>query len=112
LLEQINRSLAMRERLTNERLKGLVAQIQALPILPSLYFKLLEHLRCAEPSALKIGQIIEQDVSMCLKMLQLVNSAFFGLSRQISSPAEALIYLGVETIQSLVLSLQVFSLFE
>ncbi|NJO56381.1 MAG: HDOD domain-containing protein, partial [Rhodospirillales bacterium] len=46
------------------------------------------------------------------KLLQLVNSAFFGLPQKIDHPGDALIYLGLENVKALVLSLQVFSLFD
>jgi putative nucleotidyltransferase with HDIG domain len=49
---------------------------------------------------------------MTAKILQLVNSAFFGLARQVSSPAQAASLLGTETIKALVLSIDVFSQFE
>jgi len=50
-------------------------------------------------------------MAMTAKILKLVNSAFFGLGRQISSPAEAVSYLGMDTIKSLVLSIHAFSQF-
>ena len=45
-------------------------------------------------------------------MLQLVNSAFFGLSCQVSSPKQAAALIGIDNIKALVLSLHVFSEFE
>jgi HD-like signal output (HDOD) protein len=52
------------------------------------------------------------DMSMTAKMLQLVNSAFFGLRRHVSSPGEAVKLLGLDTIKALVLSMQIFSHFD
>jgi putative nucleotidyltransferase with HDIG domain len=49
---------------------------------------------------------------MSAKILQLVNSAFFGLARHLSSPAEAAMYLGVDVLKSLVLTTGVFSQFD
>ncbi len=49
---------------------------------------------------------------MTVKILQLVNSAFFGLQRHISSPADAAVVLGLDTIKALALSVHVFSVFE
>ncbi|MEW6660229.1 MAG: HDOD domain-containing protein [Thermodesulfobacteriota bacterium] len=46
---------------------------------------------------------------MKLKILQLVNSAFFGYCRHISSPAQAVELLGLETVKALVLSAKIFS---
>jgi HD-like signal output (HDOD) protein len=41
-----------------------------------------------------------------------VNSAFFGLGRKISSPAEAAAYLGADVLKSLILSANVFAQFQ
>jgi HD-like signal output (HDOD) protein len=49
---------------------------------------------------------------MTAQVLKLANSAFFGLSRQLSSAEEAVAYLGLDTIKSLVLSIHAFSQFE
>ncbi|NPV87838.1 MAG: HDOD domain-containing protein [Anaerolineae bacterium] len=45
---------------------------------------------------------------MTAKILQLVNSAFFGLPGKITSPQRAVTILGVNTIKALVLGIQVF----
>src|ERR1700743_677229 len=57
----------------------------------------------------RVGEIISRDIGMTAKILQLVNSAFFGLPQPLSSPSEAAMYLGLSASRSLVLSLQVFS---
>jgi HD-like signal output (HDOD) protein len=49
---------------------------------------------------------------MVTKILQLVNSAFFGLRTHVSDPEQAVALLGFETIKSLVLSSQVFAQFD
>jgi HD-like signal output (HDOD) protein len=49
---------------------------------------------------------------MTAKVLQMVNSAFFGVRRHISSPTEAVGLLGLDTIMTLVLTIQIFSQFE
>ena len=48
---------------------------------------------------------------MSAKILQLVNSAFFGLPRQVTSPVKAVQFLGFDTVKALVLSVKVFSMF-
>ena len=58
-----------------------------------------------------IGAIIEQDMGMVAKILQLVNSAFLGITRRITTPGEAVAYLGVDAVRSLTLSASVFSQF-
>jgi putative nucleotidyltransferase with HDIG domain len=55
---------------------------------------------------------MSRDISMTAKLLQLVNSAFFGLRRHVSSPGEAVKLLGLDTMKALVLSVQIFSHFD
>src|ERR1700690_2042231 len=56
-----------------------------------------------------MARIIQRDVAMSAKVLQLVNSAFFGLGRPIIAAAEAVQYLGTRTIQQLEIADEVFS---
>ena len=49
---------------------------------------------------------------MTARVLQLVNSAFFGLAQPVSNPAEAVTYLGLSTIHALALSVGVFSQYD
>ena len=87
-------------------------EFESLPSLPSLYLEIMEELHSANTSFQKVGKIIAKDVGMTAKILQMVNSAFFGLRRQISSPKEAVSYLGLETVKSLVLTAKIFSQFD
>ena len=112
LRRAITRAFSLRDMLENEKLKRLATRIQKLPTLPALQRQLTEELQKEDPSPQVVGQIIAHDVGVTTKILQLVNSAFFGISQSISSPTEAVMYLGLGTIRSLTLSLQIFSPFE
>jgi putative nucleotidyltransferase with HDIG domain len=108
----VARAFALRDLLSNERLKQLATRIKSLPTLPTLYQQLTDELRKEDASVEQIGEIISHDIGMTAKILQLVNSAFFGMPQPISSPGEAVMYLGLSTVRALVLSLQVFSQFK
>jgi putative nucleotidyltransferase with HDIG domain len=58
-----------------------------------------------------IGALVESDIAMCAKVLQLVNSSFFGLGRRISSAREAVGYLGIAPLRALVVSAGAFRAF-
>lgn len=108
----VARSFALRDLLSSEQLKELATRVKTLPTLPALYQQLTGELRKEDASIEIIGEIISRDIGMTTKILQLVNSAFFGLPQPISSASDAVMYLGLSTVRSLVLSLQVFSQFE
>jgi HD-like signal output (HDOD) protein len=108
----IGSSFALRDLLLNEDLKQLTTRLSSLPALPTLYLQLTDELGKKDPSVENISKIISQDVGMTSKIMQLVNSAFFGLPQTISGVKEAVHYLGMTTIRDLVLSLQVFGQFD
>jgi HD-like signal output (HDOD) protein len=108
----ISRAFTLRDLLGNDRLKQLATRLRSLPSLPSLHVQLTEELGKEEPSVERVAEIIARDIGMTSKILQLVNSAFFGLPQQIANTQEAVMYLGLTTVRSLVLSLQVFSQFD
>jgi HD-like signal output (HDOD) protein len=105
----VERACCLRDRLTDPQLLNIITGIKTLPSVPRLYNQLVEQLKTESISSQAIGDIIAQDAAMAAKILQLVNSAFFGLSDNISSPQKAVTILGLNIIKSLVLGIQVFS---
>ena len=108
----ISHALALRDRLAEDRLRGLLSQVESLPALPSLYDELLEELESPDASVKKVERIVSQDIGMTAKILQLVNSAFFGVRQHISGPGQAVALLGLDTVSALVLSINAFSQFK
>jgi putative nucleotidyltransferase with HDIG domain len=101
----------LRDLLATDELKKLIAQMESLPSLPSLHTELMRELQSPDASIKEVGRIIFQDIGMTARILQLVNSPFFGLRRQISDPGQAVVLLGLETVKDLVFSIQVFAQF-
>lgn len=109
IYETVERACHLREMLSDPKLLSLVTSIKNLPSVPRIYNQLLEQLQSENVSSQEVGNIIAQDAAMTAKILQLVNSAFFGISENITSPQKAVTILGLNTIKSLVLGIQVFS---
>ncbi len=107
----VERVCKLQDLLRSETLRNMIAGIRRLPTLPQLYNLIVAEMQSKEPSLKKVGHIISQDVSMSAKILQLVNSNFYGLPLKIADPQQAAVYLGVDTLKSLVLSIDVFSSF-
>ena len=108
----LDAAMRIRSMLLSPKLRRLVSRMTSLPSLPSVYANLVKSLERDDISSRELGEIIAQDVAMTAKILQLANSAFFGLYRYIANPCEAAVYLGVDTIRSLSLSSSVFSAFQ
>lgn len=108
----VSRACSLRDLLLDEKLRRLVSKMRTVPSLPTLYSDLVSELNNDEPSMRHIAEIVKKDIGMTVKVLQIVNSAFFGLRRNITNAHEAIDFLGLETITSLALGIGVFSQFE
>lgn len=109
LKEILYRSSELHDRLNNSDLKKIISGIDHLPSLPTVYADLQKILRKEDVIADDIARVIEKDIGMTAKLLQLVNSSFFGLYQKVESPARAVNLLGFDTIRILVLGVQIFS---
>ena len=105
----VERACRLRDMLNNPPLLHLITSIKNLPSVPLLYKKLLVELQSEYSSIKAIGDIIAKDTAMTAKILQLVNSAFFGLADNINSPQRAVTILGLNTVKALVLGIHIFS---
>ncbi len=106
------RAFALKDLLKDESLRKLVLQTESLPSLSDSYEEIVGLLKMPDVPMEKVGQIIAKDIGMTAKILQLVNSAYYGIRRRISNPTEAVVVLGLNTIKALVLSHRLFRLFD
>ena len=112
LKETVSRALALDNLLRREDLNKIVTSIDALPSLPLLYAEIMNEVSSNAGTLAHVGEIVSKDISMTLKLLQLVNSAFFGLRTHVESPAQAVSLLGLDVIRGLVLTTKVFFEFD
>ena len=109
LIGTIDRACTLKNHLQNESLCKIVSQVSFLPSLPEIYRSLVEELESDTSSMDKIGSMIGSDIAMSAKVLQLVNSSFFGLAQHVSCPKHAASLLGLNVIRPLVLLAGAFS---
>ena len=112
ITKSISRTIHLRELLQKIELTSLVSRMDTLPSHPMLYEQLLDLLRHDDYTLQAAVNIIRQDAGMTAKVLQLVNSAFFGLPRQVSDPALAVNLLGMDVLIALVMQSHIFSEFD
>lgn len=108
----VNRVCELRAMLNSPKIRALTSQLESLPCLSNLYKDLTAELESPNASVKTIAQIIGQDPAMSAKILQLVNSAFFGIQRHVGSVEQAVTLLGLELVKALVLSVRIFSQFD
>jgi putative nucleotidyltransferase with HDIG domain len=108
----LKRMRGLRERLHSAEIRQLLAGRERLPSIPSIYFEILDALENPDCSIDAISELVSQDPGLTAKILQLVNSAFFGFAREVSSAREGVMLLGIGTIRSLALTTHLFGVFK
>lgn len=108
LRDAIDRAVGFMGLLPDVALRRVVGAIGKLPTLPRTSALLVQALQDPDVQTDEIAAIVEQDVGITAKMLQLVNSAFFSLPNYVTSVRMAVNYLGLDTLKQLVLSVELF----
>src|SRR5207249_1724277 len=90
----LNRVRGLRELVRSEPIQKIVTRKDSLPSIPAVYFKLVEALQNPNCPTEGIGEIVAGDPGLTAKILQLVNSSFFGFAREVSSVGDAVMLLG------------------
>ena len=111
LKSHIERCLAADYGMSNS-MRELVGRIRTFPTIPSLYIEVVNALKDPNATTQDIGVIIGKDMAMTTKLVQVLNSAYFGLPRTITDPTEAVGILGFETVKSLVMAVKVLSQYD
>jgi len=111
VVAQVTRAFVLREQLASPELRSIVGRMTTIPTLPALYAAVVSELQRLHVSTQRIAALVSDDPAMAAKMLQLVNSPFFGCQMRISDPALAVQRLGLDTVGGLVLSTHVFETF-
>jgi len=90
-------------RLRSEEIRKVLGGIGHLPVIPATYQEIVGLLAQEATTVEDLGKVVQRDPGMTANILKLVNSAYFGLRKRVSSPAEAVSFLGVDTLKALAL---------
>ncbi|MDB6021071.1 MAG: hypothetical protein JWQ04_928 [Pedosphaera sp.] len=110
--DAVERALALDVWVSGERIRETISRIRTLPTIPTLYVEVVAALRSPEATTEQVGAIIAKDMAMMTKILQLLNSACFGLTREITDPAEAVGILGFETVKTMVMTIKLLNQYD
>lgn len=84
-------------------------QIHKIPQVPEVVRAIINQLNNPNADMLDIAKNVEKEQVITLKILRLVNSAHFGLSRKIGSINEAITMLGINQLKTLVVASGIIS---
>jgi putative nucleotidyltransferase with HDIG domain len=93
----------------NPALANLLSDLNRIPTPPALYFEIREALSSQDSDAATIAEIIARDPAISAKILKVANSGFYALPRSVTDIHEAIIFMGTDTVSSLVLATHVFN---
>ncbi|WP_432474030.1 HDOD domain-containing protein [Amphritea sp. HPY] len=82
----------------------LLQQSAKLPNVPDVVRELIQQLNNPNADYGSIAEKVTKDQTLSLKILRLVNSAHFGLSRKVSSIDEAVVMLGMVQLKTMVIA--------
>lgn len=95
-----------------EEILNTLLEIEELPTIPIVIARILEEIDFGDVSARDIAIIMQEDPSLTTKVLNIANSAFYGLpSREITSVPFAISRMGFDEIRDICLSIGVVKAF-
>lgn len=99
------------EQLQAKRAELILQQLEQLPTLPMVAMQVMEATGSEDSSLTDVVQLLESDVALTTRILQLVHRSDLGVRGEVSSVDRAVTLLGFEAVRSAVLALSVFESF-
>jgi HD-like signal output (HDOD) protein len=104
----VARACQLQRTLADTGIRSIIGKLDKLPSTPQTYWELTNAAARPESGVSEFAEIVERDPAMSVKVLQLVNSAYFGLPQRVTSAQQAVARLGVELLKALALSVHAF----
>lgn len=110
LRAMVERVCGLHERMHDEKVKCIIGSMSGLPSLPQTYFELTRAAEQPDVTLSALCDIVEKDPAITAKVLQLVNSSYFGFTEEQTTVHQAVAYLGTSLLKGLALTAHVFSM--
>lgn len=92
-------------------IEKLIAGINNLPTLPTVFATLSEAIEDPRVSIEKLAEIISSDQASAFKVLKVANSSFYGFRGKIDTISQAILYIGFNEVRNIVFALSVMNVF-
>lgn len=106
LRQVVKRCCELNEVLCGEELRSLAGDVSVLPAAPTTYLAISKMLDNPNAGVADVVRVVEREPTLCAKLLQIANSAFFGLPRAVTSINQAATYLGTLALRNLALAME------
>lgn len=108
LKRAIVRASSLAQSIECEGLRRVVTGLRSLPVLAKSLRELNDAMDSKQTDIGQIAQIVSRDVGLSTKLLQLVNSAFFGMPRRVVQVREAVSLIGLKTLKEVAVAAHAF----
>jgi HD-like signal output (HDOD) protein/CheY-like chemotaxis protein len=105
----IERGLDLGNGDRESRVRAAIGRVDKLPSPPALFFELTRLMESKHASLDTVAALVSKDPGIAAKILQLVNSAYFGAANPTASIKSAISRLGLERIRYLAMAAHVFA---
>lgn len=102
----VERACRTQDELTSIDMREAFGSVDVLPSPPARILELNNLLMQPEVELSAVGRLVATDPAMSAKVLQLVNSAFFGLAKEVSEITQAVSFIGLSMIRDLCASVE------
>ncbi len=89
-----------------------LASIGDLATLPEVTIRIIEIVEDPKSTARDLHEVIKNDPALSVKVLKVVNSAFYGLPGQVASVDRAIILLGLSAVKNIAIAASIARLFK
>ena len=95
----------------NSVIDNAIRSISHIATLPEITLKIIELVEDPTSTAQDLHTVIANDPALCSRILKVVNSAFYGLPRQIGSINRAIVLLGLNAVKNIAIAASLTKLF-
>jgi len=88
-----------------------IKNISHIATLPEITLKIIALVEDHSSTAQDLHKVIQNDPALCSRILKVVNSAFYGLPRQIGSINRAIVLLGLNAVKNIAIAASLTKLF-
>ena len=92
-------------------LHAIEKRLTDLPPLPAVVVQIMRSINNPSTSAEELNNLIRMDQGLASKVLRIVNSAYYGLPKKVSTITQAVMILGFNTVRNLVMGVSALNAF-
>ena len=108
IVATLERLRALQTQIAHPQLQHVIGKVGNLPSLPTTYHGICQVLATEGSGIRDVALVVERDVAVAARAMQIVNSALYGLPRRVSTIGHAVMMVGMVNMRDLVLAIEVF----